>query len=102
MWRNDGSAMGSYWAGSVPNITGTFNISNSAGTQNRLTGWIVSGAFGKTSLSYNDVCGVTAGSGTNTGGRVTLDASRSSGIYDSNNTGQVFPANKKMYYIIKY
>ena len=41
----------------------------------------------------------STGSGYN---RIRFDASRSSAVYDSNNTGQVFPANRKMYQIIKY
>ena len=32
MWRNDSSAIGSYWAGSVPNITATFGVNGSWAT----------------------------------------------------------------------
>lgn len=98
---SDAASVGGTTNGQLPNITGTFNLANGAGTNNRLSGWIVSGAFGKTSLSYPDVCGASAGSGTNAGGKVDFDAGRSSPVYVSGQT-RVKSAGVYVRYCIKY
>lgn len=98
MWRNDSSAIGSYWAGSVPNIKGGYGIVCN-GSNNSTTRWYAYGAMYQETTATRNV----GSSGANANGHgLAFDASRSSGVYDSNNTGQVFPANKKMYYIVKY
>ena len=92
MWRGDTDPIGHIWRGNVPNITasldnvcmypyngyGAFSVGTSAGTAPGPN----SGSIQRRHLDFN--------------------ASWSNGVYDSNNTGDVFPRNMKMYQIIKY
>lgn len=92
MWRNDGNAIGQYWAGTVPNIFGGIHDALSQ---------TADGVFFKNSGTYKTNAGTSLTSAA-WFSYIGFDASRSSPVYDNNNTGQVYAANLKMYMCIKY
>lgn len=95
LWRDDGTNIGNYWAGQIPNITASL-VKGGQGEVVHST-VVASGAF------YTEPAANSTSSYGGSGGNANLffDASRSSSLYQ-NNADSVMPPNIKMYWVIKY